>query len=208
MATRHVHKRKKRKHVSKGSVVVGVILAVLLPAVVICTARCHENTREKVQNASYPRSYSDYVNASAIKYDLNPALIYAVIRTESGFNASAGSDAGACGLMQITSDTFEHYMRLRDEEDKYTYEDIFDPEVNIDYGCNILRHHLDTFGDEECAVAAYNAGPGSVETWLSDPDISPDGKTLITENIPYDETRNYVKRVEDAKSMYIKLYYS
>ncbi len=207
MATRHAHSGKKKS--SSGSAIFIIVAAALLiAAVLFITARCHEDTREKVQNASYPRSYSDYVNASALKYNLNPALVYAVIRTESGFDASAGSGAGAYGLMQITNDTFEHYMLLRDEQGKYTFDDIFDPAVNIDFGCNILRHHLDTFGDEQCAVAAYNAGPGNVEAWLSDPNISPDGKTLIVENIPYDETRNYVQRVEDAKNMYIKLYYS
>ena len=110
--------------------------------------------------------------------------------------------------MQITHDTFDHYRSLRGEEDVYSDEDIFDPEVNIDYGCNILRDHLDTFGNEECAVAAYNAGPGNVESWLEDPNISKDGKTLIVEKIPFDETRDYVDKVEDAKEMYIKLYYS
>ena len=109
--------------------------------------------------------------------------------------------------MPFTEDTFEHYMNLRGEADKYTLEDLYDPAVNIEYGCNILRNHLDTFGDEECAVAAYNAGPGNVEAWLTDPAISSDGKTLIVKNIPFEETRSYVQRVESAKEKYLELYY-
>ena len=114
---------------------------------------------------------------------------------------------GAHGLMQITEDTFDHYMMLKGEEGKYTYDDLFDPQVNIDYGSAVLRSHLDEFGDEKTAVAAYNAGPGQVESWLEDPNISSDGKTIIPENIPFDETRNYVQRVEDAKEVYHELYY-
>lgn len=210
MATRHApqRRRKKKKDVSPKVIFAGIVFAVLAVAAVLLAANCQHNTREKVQNISYPRSYSDYVNASALKYNLNPALVFAVIRTESGFEPTAGSSAGACGLMQITHDTFDHYRSLRDEENVYSDNDIFDPAVNIDYGCNILRDHLDTFGNEECAVAAYNAGPGNVENWLQDPHISTDGKTLIVENIPFDETRDYVDKVEDAKEMYIKLYYS
>lgn len=59
----------------------------------------------------------------------------------------------------------------------------------------------------ECAVAAYNAGPGNVEAWLTDPAISSDGKTLIVKNIPFEETRSYVQRVESAKEKYLELYY-
>ena len=76
-----------------------------------------------------------------------------------------------------------------------------EPSVNIEYGCAILRDLLNDFGDEKCAVAAYNAGPGNVYAWLADPAISPDGKTLIVENIPFEETRSYVERVESTKEL-------
>lgn len=192
----------------KANVVIwGIIVVILVAAAVLFTANFHEDTKNKLKNAAYPQSYSEYVNEAARKYDLSPALIYAVIRTESNFDRNAHSSASAYGLMQITGDTFDYYMMLRGEEGKYTHDDLFDPAVNIDYGCAVLKSHLDTFGDEKAAVAAYNAGPGHVAEWLDNPNISLDGKTLITENIPFEETRNYVQRVEDAKNTYIELYY-
>lgn len=201
-ATRHKKKPNRKATV----VIMGVVLAVLIACSILVIARCQKDPGDKLKELSYPRSYSEYVEAAAAKYELDPALVYAVIRTESGFNPDAGSGAGACGLMQIMPETFEHCMYMRDEEGKYTTDDLFDPAVNIDYGCYILRNHLDQFDNEECAVAAYNAGAGSVETWLNDPNISTDGKTLVVDNIPYDETRDYVHRVEDAKKVYHELY--
>lgn len=208
--TRHNRKKAPQRGGRKGVLIPFFgILAVALTAVVIFTASgYHEQMKKRVKYSQYPRSYSEYVELSAKKYNLEPALVYAVIRTESNFNPNAQSGAGAHGLMQITNDTFEHYMMLRGESDQYTLDDLYDPAVNIDYGCNILRDHLDTFNDEACAVAAYNAGPGNVESWLQDPEISTDGKTLVVKNIPFEETRNYVERVESAKKNYLELYYS
>lgn len=200
--------RSNEKHSKKANVVIwGVVLAILLGTVIFIASGYHEQVKTKVQNSQYPQGYSEYVEKYAKEYGLDPALVYAVIRTESNFNPMAQSDAGAYGLMQITDDTLEHYMNVRGEQGKYTTDDLFTPSVNIDYGCNILSDLIEEFGDEECAVAAYNAGPGNVEQWLSDPNISPDGRTLVVENIPFDETRGYVNRVEKTKDMYKKLYY-
>lgn len=207
MAQRKAKRRRARKTKNANAVVWGIIVVILVTAAMLFTANFHEDTKNKLKNAAYPQSFSEYVNEAARKYDLNPALIYAVIRTESNFDITAHSSASAYGLMQITGDTFDYYMMRKGEEGKYTHDDLFDPAVNIDYGCAVLRNHLDIFGDEKTAVAAYNAGPGQVEEWLTDSDLSYDGKTLIAENIPFEETRNYVQRVEDAKNMYIELYY-
>lgn len=205
MANRHTKKRKPNKKITV--IISGVALAVIAAVIILIVSQCHNGAGDDLKKVSYPRGYSEYVDAAAVKYQIDPALIYAVIRTESGFNTDAGSGVGACGLMQIMPETFEHYQYMRGEEGAYSYEALFDPAINIDYGCYILREHLDTFENEECAVAAYNAGAGSVSSWLNDPNISPDGKTLVVDNIPYDETRDYVHKVEDAKQVYKDLYY-
>lgn len=198
---------KKTASGKKGRVVIwGMIVLIVALAAVFITSGYHEQVTQRVKQNLYPQGYSEYVEQSAKEFDLDPALVYAVIRTESNFNPDAVSGAGAHGLMQITDDTFAHYGDLRGESGDYSTEALYDPALNIEYGCHILRDLLDTFGDERCAVAAYNAGPGNVEKWLADEDISPDGKTLVTENIPFEETRSYVERVEESKEMYHQLY--
>ncbi len=190
---KQTQRKNNKKNTKIGAIVWGIVLAVVLAAAVFFASNYHQDIKQRVQNAQYPLSYSEYVEKYAKEFDLDPALVYAVMRTESSFNPEAESPAGAYGLMQITADTLDLYMSMRGEEGKYTVEDLFEPSVNI-------------FGDEKCAVAAYNAGPGNVYAWLADPAISPDGKTLIVENIPFEETRSYVERVESTKEKYHELY--
>ena len=79
------------------------------------------------------------------------------------------------------------------------------PKSVFDYGSYLLKYFYDYYGTERSAIAAYNAG-FVVSDWLNDTNYSSDGKNL--DSIPYPETENYVDKVESAKEMYIKLYYS
>lgn len=158
----------------------------------------------RLEKSFYPIKYKSYVTDACNKYDLDKALVYAVIKTESGFDEDAQSNVGARGLMQIMPDTFEWLQKLKNET--YETSDLFDAEVNIDYGCYYLRFLLDMYDNESTAIAAYNAGQSMVSDWLKNNDYSNDGITL--ESIPYGETSNYVQKVEDTKEMYIKLYFS
>lgn len=151
----------------------------------------------------YPTEYSEYVEKASEDYRLDQALIYAVIKTESDFDPKADSNAGAKGLMQIMPESFQWVQDLRGES--HSDSELYNPQINIDYGCYLLRYFLDTYGNEQCAVAAYNAG-FVVSGWLEDERYSLDGETL--ESIPYNETANYVEKVETAKEMYNKLYFN
>lgn len=151
----------------------------------------------------YPIKYSEYVDKAADKYGLDRSLIYAVIRTESKFDPNCESHVGAVGLMQVMPETFRWLQKLRGTS--LSDEDLSDPAVNIDYGCYLLKYFLKRYKDERCAVAAYNAG-FVVTKWLKNSEYSSDGKTL--KKIPYHETSEYVKKVEHAKDMYNKLYFS
>lgn len=182
-----------------------VVLAIFVGGIVFFVTNYYDNTKSELERINYPNEYSLYVDKAAEEYDLNPALIYAVIRTESGFDPEAQSLAGACGIMQMMPSSFEWLQEKRGCEGQYTAEDLFEPEICIDYGCYLLRYFLDYYGDERCAVAAYNAG-FVVSDWLDDENYSTDGKTLT--RIPYPETSKYVEKVENAKEMYNKLYYS
>lgn len=158
---------------------------------------------ELLQDSLYPIKYSDYVDNASEKYNLDKAFIYAVIRTESGFDPDAESNVGAIGLMQIMPESFEWMQNLRGEELEESK--LYDPQTNIDYGCYLLRYFWDYYGNKKSAIAAYNAG-FVVGDWLDDSSYSEDGKTL--DSIPYDETSDYVDKVLSAEKMYNKLYFS
>ena len=147
--------------------------------------------------------YQQYVTTYAAEHNLPPSLVYAVIRTESGFEADAQSAAGAKGLMQLMDATYETAQRNLPGE-ALPIERVFDPDVNIRSGCWMLGYCFSKFDDPTAALAAYNAGHNRVKSWLKDSRYSDDGVTL--KEIPLEETRNYVERVLDAQQKYIELY--
>lgn len=157
----------------------------------------------KVRN--YPLEYREVVDAYADEYQLDPALVCAVIYAESGFRPDAVSVDGARGMMQIMPETGE-WIASKLGEDDFDVERLFEPELNVRYGCWFLNYLFNRFsGDARKALAAYNAGQGNVDSWLEQPEYSPDGETL--EYIPVRETRNYVKKVQAAHDVYLELYY-
>lgn len=150
----------------------------------------------------YPIKYESFVEKYSAEYEVDPNLIYAIIRTESSFKPDAVSSANAEGLTQITPETFEWLKTKLDEESKDL--SLFDPETSIKYGAFFISYLLDEFGDTDTAVAAYHAGRGRINEWLRNPEISPDGKTLS--DIPIPETAHYVKKVNKAFNVYNKMY--
>jgi soluble lytic murein transglycosylase len=205
MAYAAKRRRKEKRHIFRNFVLSILVLALLAGAVLYFVGTCFDDTKVKFEKLNYPQKYTDYVEKAAQDYSLDPALIYAVIRTESNFDPTAQSEAGAYGIMQVMPSSFEWLMEKRDTVGEYTAEDLFDPEVCIDYGSYLLKFFYDYYGTEQCAVAAYNAG-FVVSDWLEDSAYSSDGKTL--DEIPYPETSSYVSKVETAKQKYIELYYS
>lgn len=155
---------------------------------------------------SYPLKYQNEVQSAAKKYNVDEALIYAVIKTESNFDPNAKSSADAMGLMQLTEDTFEWLQTYYADENSYTVDDLYDYKVNIDYGTLLLSILLNMYEDEGTAICAYNAGVGRVDVWLEHPEYSDDGVTL--KKIPIAETDNYLEKVQINKNAYIKLYFS
>ncbi len=153
--------------------------------------------------ATYPIRYEEIVNECAAEYDLPPSLIYAVIRTESHFREDAVSRVGAKGLMQLMDGTFQ-WIQGQYFEEPVPLERVFEPSVNIHSGSKVLSVMHTMFTHTETALAAYNAGSGTVKKWLANTAYSADGKTL--QEIPYKETKEYVKRVKHAQERYQTLY--
>lgn len=150
----------------------------------------------------YPRQYVDLVEDNAEEFEIDTALLYALIKTESGFDKNAVSSVGAKGLTQITPDTFSWLQTKTGEE--YEEDKLFEPEISVYYGAYFLDMLLEEFNNTETALAAYHAGRGKVNEWLADPRISPDGEIL--ENIPYEDTEKYVERVMKNTEKYKEIY--
>ena len=150
----------------------------------------------------YPLKETELVEKYATEYNIDKNLLYALIKTESGFDRSAESNAGAIGLTQITEETFMWLLTKTGEDRKF--EDLYDPEVSIKYGALFISMLLDEFGDVSTSIAAYHAGRGRVDSWLKNSEFSDDGKVL--NNIPISDTSHYVYKVTKAMNMYANLY--
>ena len=124
-------------------------------------------------------------------YQLDPSLLLAITRQESRFQANALSHAGARGLMQLMPMTAAHVAG-----GDTTISQMRDPSYNMSLGQKYLQEQLDlTNGNVMQLAAAYNAGPGNLQKWLTASAGKPDDPLLFIESMPLQETRGYVKRV-------------
>lgn len=155
------------------------------------------------EKQEYPNDFGDIVQEKSKEYNVPISVIFAVMQAESNFDPDAESRVGARGLMQITKMAYEWIDSYRGETGA-SWEDLFTPEINIDYGVWLLSYLYEEFGEWETVYVAYNAGPTRVKGWLNDKNYSTDGITLYY--IPYKETSNYREKVtsfrEDYKSTY------
>jgi len=142
----------------------------------------------------YPLDYEQIVRGHARNYSLDPALLAAVIYQESKFKADARSESGAIGLMQLLPDTAKG-IALHTGGSAFRVDDLYNPEINVRYGAWYLRHLLEKYRDERTALAAYNAGQDNVDRWRRN-----------GSGIRFSETRAYVDRVEELKTIYRRAY--
>ena len=184
--------------------IVSIIVIALLCVAVYFVAKNFGKTQRFIGSKLYPIKYSKYVDKASEDYNVDKALVYAMIHTESHFNENAVSSAGAVGLMQLTPETYEWLCNKRDID--YVDGGLYEPSINIDFGTYLISYLFNEFCDEKLVIAAYNAGPDNVKAWLKNPRYSPDGKTLA--KIPYAETEKHVEKVLDAEEKYKKLYFS
>ncbi|MCH5208422.1 MAG: lytic transglycosylase domain-containing protein [Oscillospiraceae bacterium] len=177
-----------------------IILVILVIALLVTGGLWGYN---KYLTESYPLKYSSYVEKYAKENNISEYLVYAVIKTESGFRTDARSNVGARGLMQIMEETFDWIKFKRGDTDTVYY-DMYSAEKNIEYGCWLLGFLYEEFGDIDCVAAAYHAGRGNVNNWLSDRNYSSDGKHL--DYIPISDTAHYVDKINATMDVYVSLY--
>jgi soluble lytic murein transglycosylase len=157
----------------------------------------------------YPVEYKAEIAAAAGRYDVDPYLVAAVVKAESGFEAGAVSSAGAVGLMQLMPDTAD-WIATRPDWEGRVEPVLTDPADNVALGTYYLAYLLERFGnDEATALAAYNAGQGVVETWLNEAsagsgeDGGPAGSAALRpDDVPFPETRGFIERVMRFRDLY------
>lgn len=195
-------KQKKRKTQKKTAKNAPKILAISLICLLILGA-IGVLVGKKTQETYYPLKYQRAIEKYTEEYDLPPALLYAVIHTESSFDPEAESDVGAIGLTQIMPETFEWLQKKLKEE--HPEEALYDPEISIKYGAYFYKILLDKYdGDVKTAAAAYHSGTGQVAKWLSDPQYSANGKTL--DKIPGKNANHYASKILKAMEAYETIY--
>ena len=149
-----------------------------------------------VRQLAYPLEYDETIRDAGVENGVEPALVAAVIRTESGFDPEVESSQGAYGLMQIRPETASFISERGDISGDYR-----GPKTNIRMGTWYLDYLRNRYeGDERLVLAAYNSGTGQVDAWISE------GGFDVYSDIPFEETRQYVEDVSEARDVYEELY--
>lgn len=164
-------------------------------------------TNHELWQFSYPLAYADLISQNASERKVDPVLVHALIREESRYNPMALSRSNALGLMQLLPGT-AYGVAKRIGVQLNSREDVYRPEINIKLGTDYLAYAVRRFGGNALmGVASYNGGPGAVSGWMrrhassswQDPDV-------FVENIPYRETRDYVRKVFGSYWAYLDVY--
>lgn len=154
------------------------------------------NTAERTVNVHdfaqrYPTPHRDALSAASRQFDANEAWLYGIIRQESRFMPEARSRVGATGLMQLMPAT-ARWVARQIPVPSFQPAMLTRPDVNVQMGTYYFKRVLGSLGDPVLATAAYNAGPGRARRWR---DAVPLEGAIYAETIPFNETRDYVKKV-------------
>lgn len=176
--------------------------------ILIAIAICIGIFRNEILKGFYPLKYVENVENYAKSYNVEESLIFALIKAESNFDENAVSHKDALGLMQIMEETAIDVAKRYDININMdnAEKDIMNIDNNINIGTKYLAVLLEKYQNVEVAVAAYNAGIGTVDKWIEQGIIKADGTDI--ENIPYKETNNYVRKILVNYRMYKELYYN
>ena len=151
---------------------------------------------------AFPLHYADLIVYHADRWDLDPYLVAAVIAVESSFRPEVVSHQGAIGLMQLMPDTATWAGQM--VRSPVETEHLLDPETNIALGSWYLQYLRAQFSTTASWLAAYNAGQGNVRRWLEQGIW--DGSLATVDNVPFPETRRYLRRVYYTWEFYENIY--
>lgn len=174
-----------------------IIIIIILISIIILLLRI------PILQKIYPKKYTEYVEKYAQEYEIDELLIYSIIKAESNFNENAKSKSNAIGLMQIMLATAQEMGEEIDIEE-VTEENLYKPENNIKLGVKYFKSLVEKYNNYNLAIIAYNAGMGNLDSWIEQGIINKQGDDI--ENIPFEETKNYVKKILQNYSIYKEIY--
>lgn len=164
------------------------------------------DTKNPIWELAYPTYFGEYILNSCKNYsNIDPFLILALIRQESRFETQAISTSNAYGLMQLILPTAKETARQLNTK-LNSPKELYDPKINIALGTKYFSALVNSFNNPLFAVASYNAGPHVVNNWIRK--FNTYDLDFFIEEIPYDQTRNYVKKVFASYWTYLELYTS
>ncbi len=198
--------------------IVASVMALALVLLWITGMRARSQTEQVVQQrlldretllARYELSYQNVIEQECRRYNLHPAFVAAIVRTESHFDPSATSSMGARGLMQLMNDTYEWIHDKLDDPAEKNFDRMYNAETNLRYGCWYINFLSELFrGDPVCVAAAYHTGQNWMKNILGNSSYSADGLTIAIDKIPDQSTRDYARKVVDAYAVFKQKYYA
>ena len=141
----------------------------------------------------FPVKYKEEIVYAANEYDLEPSLVFAIVKTESGFDKNAISKKGAMGLMQLMPST-AMWVASKLNIDNFEIYDLYNPATNLNIGCYYFRYLLDKYKSVKAAAACYNAGEGAMQKYI-------DSNKNIT-SFPNAETAKYTQKIKNFAKIY------
>ena len=196
---RHPGRGDPRRHARRRLVALGVLIVLIATA----WTTVHRAMPAWYARHWYPLEYTSTIRTHAERSGVPAELIAAVIWRESDFNPAARSSQGAVGLMQILPSTAT-FISTQAGGPAESPDRLAEPEVNIAFGSWYLHYLLDKYGDDRIAIAAYNGGETNAAQWVRD--AAANGRPLTLDDIPFPETRAFVRSVERARAIYRRVY--
>lgn len=178
-----------------GKVLGFIILAIVIFFAIVYGLIAYQTSRTQI-------SYQDEIYEYSEKYNVDPLLTASIIKVESDFDNNAQSHQGAHGLMQLLEDTAKHSADVVGID--YYPEKLNDVDYNLDLGVGYFDYLYRYYNNRDLALAAYNGGVGNVDSWIKEGTLDKDNPDPLS--IPFEETRQYVTKVNANYEVMKKFY--
>ena len=178
-----------------GKLIGYILLTILLAIVISYGIIAYQTSRTKI-------NYQEQITEISEQANVDPLFTAAIVKVESDFDNDAHSHQGAHGLMQILDETAKHSAEVVDME--YYPEKLNDIDYNLKLGVGYYDYLMRYYNNRQLALAAYNGGVGNVDKWIKEGILDKDNPDVS--KIPFEETRQYVTKVESTYDVYKTFY--